>query len=109
VRLGENHIGVAVGQDGRQVAGLVPVRNQERAAVGVRIVKHPGGSAQPARRRDHFLFQISQHVRTAPGHPALSREGDPPGEIRQKGTRVEIISRIGDSKRRVTNPADHPG
>jgi hypothetical protein len=76
---------MAVGEHGRQVTSLVPVRDQERPAAGDRIVQYPGGGAQPARRRGHFLFKVSEHVRAAPGHPALGPQGGPPGEIRQEG------------------------
>jgi len=99
VRLGEHHIGVTVGQHGRQARVLVPVRDQQRPAASAGVVQHLGGRAQPERRRDHFPLQVSQQLRAPGCHPALRPEGHPPRKIRQEITGIEIVTGMGNGKR----------
>jgi hypothetical protein len=94
--LGEHHVGVTVGQDRRQPVRLVPARDQERAAAAV--VRDAGGGAQPACGRNHFLLQVSEQVRAAPGRGTLSREGDPAAEVGQEPAGVEVVSGGGDGQ-----------
>jgi hypothetical protein len=86
--------------------GLVPVRDEQRPAAAVGIVQHPGGRAQPPRRRDHLPFQVPGEVAAARGHRALGRHRHPPGQVGQEPARVEIVRRARNSHGPGHNP--HP-
>lgn len=95
--LGEDHVGVTVGQHGRQVASLMPVRDQKRPAGGG-IAQHPGNGT--SRCAAGTVSCPGRHaVRARSGPLALRAEGDPSGEVREEGAGVEVVGHLGNGPR----------
>src|SRR3546814_7929172 len=86
-----DHVAMTIGEQCFLRAGLATFGNQERAAVGRRVLVDRAGEAQRLQRGAHLAVEIGTEIGGAIGILAFGRDGDAAGEIGGETALVKII------------------
>src|SRR3546814_8203872 len=87
-----DHVAMTIGEQCFLRAGLATFGNQERAAVGRRVLVDRAGEAQRLQRGAHLAVELGTQIGGAIRILAFGRDGDAAGEIGGETALVKIRS-----------------